>query len=124
MKRIIKDYKNISQEHADLIAQFYPNGFENENLVSFTTPKGEFIKALEIRTEDTIYLFKIDKNMEVAGDDEGNDTAGMPVGDFDEFKGIPTLMMMTMMTTMMTMPTTMMRTAMTTEKMTNKSKAA
>jgi DNA-directed RNA polymerase subunit delta len=87
MKRIIKDYKNISQEHADLIAQFYPNGFENENLVSFTTPKGEFIKALEIRTEDTIYLFKIDKNMEVAGDDEGNDTGGMPVGDFDNFKG-------------------------------------
>jgi hypothetical protein len=87
MKRIIKDYKNISQEHADLIAQFYPNGFENENLVSFTTPKGEFIKALEIRTEDTIYLFKIDKNMEVAGDEDNHDPAGMPVGDFDNFKG-------------------------------------
>jgi hypothetical protein len=87
MKRIIKDYKNISQEHADLIAQFYPNGFENENLVSFTTPKGEFIKALEIRTDDTIYLFKIDKNMEVAGDEDNHDSAGMPVGDFDNFKG-------------------------------------
>lgn len=87
MKRIIKDYKNISQEHAELIAQFYPNGFENENLVSFTTPKGEFIKALEIRTEDTIYLFKIDKNMEVAGDEDSNDSTGMPVGDFDGFKG-------------------------------------
>ena len=87
MKRIIKDYKNISQEHADLIAEFYPNGFENENLVSFTTPKGEFIKALEIRTEDTIYLFKIDKNMEVAGDDDSNDSSGMPVAEFDNFKG-------------------------------------
>ncbi len=87
MKRIIKDYKNISQEHADLIAEFYPNGFENENLVSFTTPKGEFIKALEIKTDDTIYLFKIDKNMEVAGDDDGNDSSGMPVAEFDNFKG-------------------------------------
>lgn len=87
MKRIIKDYKNISQEHADLIAESYPNGFENENLVSFTTPKGEFIKALEIRTEDTIYLFKIDKNMEVANDEEGNDSTGMPVAEFDNFKG-------------------------------------
>ena len=41
MKRIIKDYKNISQEHADLIAQHFPNGFENDNLISFTTPKGK-----------------------------------------------------------------------------------
>lgn len=85
MKRIIKDYKTISQEHADLIAEHYPNGFENENLISFTTPKGEFIKALEIRTEDTIYLFKIDKNMEVDNDD---DNEGVSVDTpFDSFKG-------------------------------------
>jgi hypothetical protein len=84
MKRIIKDYKNISQEHADLIAESYPNGFENENLVSFTTPKGEFIKALEIRTEDTIYLFKIDKNMKV-DEEEGNDD-GLNLNDIDGFK--------------------------------------
>jgi hypothetical protein len=86
MKRIIKDYKNISQEHADLIAQHFPNGFENDNLISFTTPKGEFIKALEIRTEDTIYLFKIDKNMAVVNDDESNDSMGVDSG-FDSFKG-------------------------------------
>jgi len=86
LKRIIKDYKTITQEHIDLINQHYPNGFENENLVSFVTPKGEFIKALEIRSEDTIYLFKIDKNMKV--DDEGdNDNDGLPMGDFDSFKG-------------------------------------
>lgn len=85
MKRIIKDYKTISQEHADLIAERYPNGFENEHLISFTTPKGEFIKALEIKTEDTIYLFKIDKNMEVDNDD---DNEGVSVDTpFDSFKG-------------------------------------
>jgi DNA-directed RNA polymerase subunit delta len=84
MKRIIKDYKSISQEHADLIAQHFPNGFENENLISFTTPKGEFIKALEIKTEDTIYLFKIDKNMAVVNEEEGND---MVDSGFDSFKG-------------------------------------
>jgi hypothetical protein len=85
LKRIIKDYKSIGQEHIDLINKHFPNGFENENLISFTTPKGEFIKALEIRTEDCIYLFKIDKNMRVAEDEnQDNDPSGM--SDFDGFK--------------------------------------
>ena len=63
IKRVIKDYNTLSKEHIDLINEHYPNGFENDNLVSFVTPKGQFIKALEVRTDDTIYLFKIDKNM-------------------------------------------------------------
>lgn len=85
MKRVIKDYNSITPEHAALIEAAYPNGFENENLVSFTTPKGEYIKALEIRTEDTIYLFKIDKNMAVAEDENANDNDD--ISDFDGFKG-------------------------------------
>jgi hypothetical protein len=84
MKRVIKDYNNITDEHAALIQAAYPNGFENEHLVSFTTPKGAFIKALEIRTEDTIYLFKIDKNMKVQ-EEEGHDD-GLNLNDLDGFK--------------------------------------
>jgi DNA-directed RNA polymerase subunit delta len=86
LKRIIKDYKTITQEHIDLINHHFPNGFENDHLISFVTPKGEFIKALEIRTEDTIYLFKIDKNMKVV-DEETSDSDGLPMGEFDSFKG-------------------------------------
>jgi DNA-directed RNA polymerase subunit delta len=85
LKRIIKDYKTLSQEHIDLINQHFPNGFENENLVSFVTPKGAFIKALEIRTDDAIYLFKIDKNMKVA-DDENQENEGAALNEFDSFK--------------------------------------
>ena len=84
MKRVIKDYNNITDEHAALIQDAYPNGFENEHLVSFTTPKGAFIKALEIRTEDTIYLFKIDKNMKVVEEDVHDD--GLNLNDLDGFK--------------------------------------
>jgi hypothetical protein len=84
MKRVIKDYNNITDEHAALIQAAYPNGFENEHLVSFTTPKGAFIKALEIRTEDTIYLFKIDKNMKVVEEDGHDD--GLNLNDLDGFK--------------------------------------
>jgi preprotein translocase subunit Sec63 len=86
LKRIIKDYKTLGPEHIELINEHYPNGFENENLISFVTPKGQFIKALEIRTEDTIYLFKIDKNMEV-DDEENNENENLAMNDFDNFKG-------------------------------------
>jgi len=85
MKRVIKDYNAITEEQAALIQAKFPNGFENEHLVSFTTPKGEYIKALEIRTEDTIYLFKIDKNMSVA--EEEHAEADSEMNDFDGFKG-------------------------------------
>ena len=35
IKRVIKDYNSLSQEHIDLINEHFPNGFENENLISF-----------------------------------------------------------------------------------------
>ena len=86
IKRVIKDYNTLAQEHIDLINEHYPNGFENENLVSFVTPKGQFIKALEVRTDDTIYLFKIDKNMKV-DDEENQENEGAAMSDFESFKG-------------------------------------
>ena len=86
IKRVIKDYNTLTQEHVDLINEHYPNGFENENLVSFVTPKGQFIKALEVRTDDTIYLFKIDKNMKV-DDEENQENEGAAMSDFESFKG-------------------------------------
>jgi len=85
LKRVIKDYNSLTQEHIDLINEHYPNGFENENLVSFVTPKGQFIKALEVRTDDTIYLFKIDKNMKV-DDEENQDNEGAAMSEFESFK--------------------------------------
>lgn len=86
LKRVIKDYKSLGQEHIDLINEHFPNGFENENLVSFVTPKGQFIKALEVRTNDTIYLFKIDKNMKV-DDEENQENEGAALSEFETFKG-------------------------------------
>lgn len=85
LKRVIKDYNTLTKEHIDLINEHYPNGFENENLVSFVTPKGQFIKALEVRTDDTIYLFKIDKNMKV-DDEENQENEGAVMSEFESFK--------------------------------------
>lgn len=85
IKRVIKDYNTLAKEHIDLINEHYPSGFENENLVSFVTPKGQFIKALEVRTADTIYLFKIDKNMKV-DDEENQENEGAGISELESFK--------------------------------------
>lgn len=73
MKRVIKDYKSISQQHLDLIAQEYPEGFTLDDLITFRKPDGDSFRGLEIKTEDTIYLFKIDTRMLEVIDDHTDD---------------------------------------------------
>jgi hypothetical protein len=63
VKRVIKDYKTITPEQLQLIANEYPDGFVVEDLITFKKPDGESFKGLEIKTEDTLYLFKIDTRM-------------------------------------------------------------
>jgi hypothetical protein len=74
MKRVIKNYQNIEQRHIDLIAAAFPEGFGDDDLQLLTLPTGKYLRALEVRTEDTVYLFRIDSEMmevlEEATDDD------------------------------------------------------
>lgn len=74
MKRIIKDYQSVNGDHLKMIAGEYPEGFGIDDLVTFRKPDGTSFRGLEIRTEEAIYLFKINtKMLEVIDDytDEG-----------------------------------------------------
>lgn len=73
MKRIIKDYKSITPQQLDLIAQEYPEGFALDDLITFKKPDGDSFRGLEIRTEEAIYLFKIDTRMLEVIDDHTDD---------------------------------------------------
>ena len=63
MKRVIKNYTNIEAKHIALIAKAYPEGFGDEDLQVLSMPNGKYLRALEVTTEDTIYLFRIDDEM-------------------------------------------------------------
>ncbi|MFA8436511.1 MAG: hypothetical protein ACEPOZ_18540 [Marinifilaceae bacterium] len=63
MKRVIKDYKTISFEMLQLLMEKYPFGVDEEDLISFTTPKGYKIKAVELKTNDAIYLIKMSSEL-------------------------------------------------------------
>jgi hypothetical protein len=64
MKRVIKDFKTITPEVMALINDQYPYGYEDSQLVTFVNAKGEFVKALEVRTDEVVYLIKLDRKLD------------------------------------------------------------
>lgn len=64
MKRIIKDFKSITDDVVALINDQYPYGYEESELVTFVNAKGEFVKALEVKTDEVTYLIKLDRKLD------------------------------------------------------------
>lgn len=82
MKRIIVDFKKLTPEILTLLVDKYPDGYDNVHIVTFKNAKNETIKAVEVRTEDTIYLVKVSTKLEntMANFDEDD----YDVEDFEE----------------------------------------
>lgn len=64
MKRIIVDFKKLTPEILSLLVEKYPDGYDNVHIITFKNAKNETIKAVEVRTEDTIYLVKVSTKLE------------------------------------------------------------
>jgi hypothetical protein len=59
MKRAIVDYLKISDEILQKLVNKYPMGYKNRDIITFTNAKGKKVEAVELKTEDTIYLVKV-----------------------------------------------------------------
>ena len=59
MKRIIVDYKKLTTEILSLLVEKFPDGYGDDDIIHFKNSRNEAIEALEVRTEDTIYLVKV-----------------------------------------------------------------
>ena len=66
MKRIIVDYNKFNTEILDLLVEKFPDGYDDSDIISFRNAEGEQIEAVEIRTDDTIYLVKIGEKLQQA----------------------------------------------------------
>ena len=64
MKRIIVDYKKLTPEILGLLVEKYPDGYDDDQIISFKNAKSETVEAVEVRTEDTIYLVKVSTRLE------------------------------------------------------------
>jgi len=79
LKRVIVDFKKLSNAILDLLVMKYPDGFDDSDIISFKNQHNETIECVEVKTEDTIYLVKVSKRLVVAMEDfDGDDE------DFDE----------------------------------------
>ena len=64
MRRIIVDFKKLTPEILNLLVDKYPYGYDDDQIISFRNAKNVLIEAVEVRTEDTIYLVKVSQKLE------------------------------------------------------------
>ena len=77
MIRKIVDYQKLNERLLDLLTEKYPDGYDDQDIISFKNAQNEWIEAVEIRTEDTVYLVKVGKRL-VKAMEEYNDENETP----------------------------------------------
>ena len=83
MKRVIVDYAKLTNEILNLLVEKFPDGYDDSDIIRFRNAKNELIEAVEVRTEDTIYLVKVSMKLadriENHDDDEDIDDVIEPI---------------------------------------------
>jgi len=64
MKRVIIDYSKLTSDILDLLVEKFPDGYGIKDIITFKNAKDEAVRAVELRTDDTIYLVKISLKLE------------------------------------------------------------
>ena len=59
MKRVIVDYAKLTNEILTLLVEKFPDGYDDSDVIRFKNAKNETVEAVEVRTEDTIFLVKV-----------------------------------------------------------------
>ncbi len=63
MKRVIVDFKKLTPEILSLLVEKYPYGYDDDDIIRFSNSRNEKIEAVEVRTEDSIYLVKVSSKL-------------------------------------------------------------
>lgn len=77
MKRVIVDFKKLTDEILNLLVEKYPDGYNDSDIITFRNASGELIEAVEVKTDETDYLVKVSiklaESMENFTDDDDDD---------------------------------------------------
>lgn len=65
LKRVIVDFKKLTPEILALLVEKYPDGYDDDHVISFRNAKNEMVEAVEVTTEDTKYLVKVSTKLAV-----------------------------------------------------------
>ncbi|WP_194852658.1 hypothetical protein [Nonlabens antarcticus] len=65
MRNVIVDYKKLTPDVLQLLVARYPDGYGDDDVITFKNHKNETINAVEVMTEDVKYLVKISQKLEM-----------------------------------------------------------
>ncbi|MGJ8732513.1 MAG: hypothetical protein ACSHW4_05185 [Cellulophaga sp.] len=63
MLRKIVDYKKLDHTVAAKLIESYPHGYGDGDIIIFKNSKGENIEAVEVKTEEIVYMVRISKSL-------------------------------------------------------------
>ncbi|EDP95814.1 hypothetical protein U8527_11875 [Kordia algicida OT-1] len=89
MRKAIIDFKKVTPEIYQLLQERYPGGYRDRDIIVFDDHHNNTIEAVEVKTEDTIYLVKVSSKLHytmtnVAVDDFEEITPDENLNDFSE----------------------------------------
>ncbi len=64
MRRVIVDFKKLTEDILNMLVEKFPDGYNDSDIVVFKNAAGETVEAVEVKTEDTIYLVKVSVRLE------------------------------------------------------------
>lgn len=78
-KRVIVDFRKLTPEILALLVEKYPDGYDDDNIISFKNANNEIVEAVEVTTEDTKYLVKVSTKLQVTMENYDED-------DYEDFE--------------------------------------
>lgn len=78
LKRVIVDFKKLTPEILSLLVERYPDGYDDDQIISFRNANNEIVEAVEVTTADTKYLVKVSTKLSVTMENYDED-------DYEEF---------------------------------------
>lgn len=79
LKRVIVDFKKLTPEILALLVERYPDGYDEDQIISFKNINNELIEAVEVITEDTKYLVKVSTKLAMTMENYDED-------DYEDFE--------------------------------------
>jgi hypothetical protein len=79
LKRVIVDFKKLTPEILALLVEKYPDGYDDDQIISFKNANNEIVEAVEVTTDDTKYLVKVSTKLEMTMENYDED-------DYEDFE--------------------------------------
>lgn len=80
LKRVIVDFKKLTPDILAMLVEKYPDGYDDDHIISFRNAKNEMVEAVEVTTADTKYLVKVSTKLAVTMENYDED-------DYEDYDG-------------------------------------